>query len=45
MKVDSKAQHAAPLPNTKNVKTRVDLPKLLLENLSGDPLEPIKRSL
>ena len=39
MKVDGEAQHAVPLPKTENMKTRVELSKLFLKRLSGDPLE------
>ena len=39
MKFDSKAQHTTPSPNTENMKTGVELPKLVLKNFSGDPQE------
>ena len=39
MKVDSEAQQAAASPSTENVKTVVELPKLVLKKFSGDPLE------
>ena len=37
MKFDSKVQHTTPSPNTENMKTGVELPKLVLKNFSGDP--------
>ena len=39
MKVDSETLHAAPSPNTENVKTEVELPKLVSKKFSEDPLE------
>ena len=39
IKVDSKAQHAASSPKPENVKTWVELPKLVLKKFSVDPLE------